>query len=94
MPWSHIFCIVLGCVLLSCGVISRETEDEFAEFEFDLPGEEEEGMIHTIPVSLPFTIFMCAFSLTVDFDVGEVEEEEEEARVSGKGVLVCPCDVV
>lgn len=86
MPRSHIFCIVLGCVLLSCGVISRETEDEFAEFEFDLPGEEEEGMILYLRVFLSPSS-LCAFSLTVDFDVGEVEEEEEEARVSGKGDL-------
>ena len=45
MPRLHVLYIVLGCVLLSCGMAARETEDEFAEFEYDLPGEEEEGMI-------------------------------------------------
>ena len=37
--------IVVGCALLR-SVVARETEDDFAEFEFDLPtDEEEEGMM-------------------------------------------------
>ena len=35
----------MGCALLG-SVVARETEDDFAEFEFDLPAEEEEeGMV-------------------------------------------------
>lgn len=37
----------MGCALLR-SVVARETEDDFAEFEFDLPAdEEEEGMVQS-----------------------------------------------
>lgn len=46
----------MGCALLR-SVVARETEDDFAEFEFDLPAdEEEEGMVQ--PASLLPTTFM------------------------------------
>lgn len=45
MRSSFLLWIIVGCALLS-SVVARETEDDFAEFEFDLPAEEEEeGMV-------------------------------------------------
>ena len=47
MRSSFLLWIVVGCALLR-SVVSRETEDDFAEFEFDLPAdEEEEGMVQS-----------------------------------------------
>ena len=46
----------MGCALLS-SVVARETEDDFAEFEFDLPVEEEEGEGMVQLACLPPTTF-------------------------------------
>lgn len=50
----------MGCALLS-SVVARETEDDFAEFEFDLPAEEEEeGMVQQLGCSPPSTFTLHA----------------------------------